>query len=59
MEYYTVYDMEDNIIAFLDSIDELHLFSGLRIGDIKYKFKDTNNIVFVKDHKKYKVFRFF
>ena len=58
MEYYTIYDLEDNLIAFIDNIYELHLFTGLRIGDINYKFKNKDYIIFVLNNRKFKVYKF-
>lgn len=58
--YYVIYDLNDNIVAYIDSKIELSLFTGLRLGDINYKFKKSNNgfINCVVDHKFLKVYCF-
>lgn len=40
---YVIYDLRDNLIAYLDDISELSLFTGLRIKDINYKFNISKN----------------
>ena len=58
--YFVCYDMEDNIICFLENIQELCLFTGLRNFDITYKFKKsfTDYIVALVNNKKYKIYRY-
>jgi len=58
--YFICYDMQDNLICFLNDIYELHIFTGLRIKDINYKFKNsvTEYIVSVVNDKKYKFYQF-
>lgn len=58
--FYICYDMHDNLICFLNDIEELVLFTGLRKYDINYKFKNslTNYIVALVNDKKYKFYRY-
>lgn len=60
LEYYVIYDLNDNIVAYLDDINDLSKCTGLRKKDINYKFKKSllSYIYVVFDNSKYKVFRF-
>ena len=60
MEYYVIYDINDNIVVYLDNVKALSEFTGLRVKDINYKFKNASLdfIYVVLDNIKYKVFRF-
>ena len=42
MEYYIVYDKNDNIIAYCENIEELSKFVNRRKKELKYRFKDRN-----------------
>ena len=61
MEYYIVYDLNDNIIAYCDNKLELSNFLNLRIKDINYKFKNTklDYIISLFENKKVKIYRFY
>lgn len=60
MGFYVLYDLNDNIIVYLDNINELSNFTGLRVKDINYKFKNSllDFIYVVFDNTKYKVCKF-
>ncbi len=60
MGFYVLYDLNDNIIVYLDNIKELSNFTGLRVKDINYKFKNSllDFIYVVFDNTKYKVCKF-
>ena len=60
MGFYVLYDLNDNIIVYLDNIKELSNFNGLRVKDINYKFKNSllDFIYVVFDNTKYKVCKF-
>ena len=59
MEYYIVYDLNDNIIAYCDNITELINFTGLRKSQVKYKF-NKREFLYYRCNKKYlKIYRFF
>lgn len=42
MEYYVIYDKDDNLIAYCENIDELSNFVNRRKRELKYRFKDKN-----------------
>ena len=58
--YYVIYDLKDNVIAYLETKIELSLFTGLRIKDINYKFSHSHNnfINCLVDNKFLKVYCF-
>lgn len=58
--YYVLYDIDDNLICYLDTIDDLIRFTGLRKYDITYKFKKSSNdyIQVNVDQKRLNVYRF-
>ncbi len=58
MDYYVVYDEFDNIVCYLANKFEMCNFTGIRLGDVGYKFKNNKCVVFELSNKKYKVFRF-
>ena len=58
MYYYCVYDINDNLICYLDNAQELVNFSGIRSCDINYRFKGRVFIVKYIDNVFYKIYRF-
>lgn len=58
MDYFVVYDLNDNLIAYLDNVYELIYFTGLRLYDINYKFKNTDHIVARISRKSFKIYKF-
>lgn len=42
MEYYVIYDKNDNLIAYCENIDELSKFVNRRKKELKYRFKDRD-----------------
>ena len=42
--YFIVYDNKDNIIAYIDSLDELATYFNRRKRQLKYEFKNKNFI---------------
>lgn len=58
--YFLVYDLEDNIICYLDNIYDLCHFTGLRTYDVNYKFKKSINdyIQVIVDKQKLNVYKF-
>ena len=42
MEYYVVYDKNDNIVAFCEDLEELSIFVNRRKRELKYRFKNKN-----------------
>lgn len=58
LEYYLIYDLNDNLIAYIDTKKELSNFTGLRIKDINYKFKQKNHIYSFLNKKIYVIYKF-
>ena len=58
--YFVCYDLDDNLICFLNDINEFHLFTGIRIKDINYRFDSSPNdyIKSIVNDKMYKFYRF-
>ena len=42
MEYYVIYDKDDNLVAYCENIEELSIFVNRRKKELKYRFKSTN-----------------
>ena len=42
MEYYVIYDKDDNLVAYCENIEELSNFVNRRKRELKYRFKDRN-----------------
>lgn len=40
MEYYVIYDKDDNLIAYCENIEELSSFVNRRKRELKYRLKD-------------------
>ncbi|MBD8923700.1 hypothetical protein EGR52_09915 [bacterium] len=58
MEYFVIYDLNDDIIAYVETKQELSTFTGLRVYDINYKFKNKNFIRCFVDNKTLFVYKF-
>ena len=44
MEYYVIYDLNDNLLWYIDNKFELSKFTGLELKRINYRFKNVNYI---------------
>ena len=42
MEYYVIYDKDDNLLAFCENLDELSKFVNRRKKELKYRFKSKD-----------------
>lgn len=58
MEHFVIYDLNDNIIAYIDNFEELSLFTQLRKRQLKYKLKNKNFIYYVYDNSYRKIYKF-
>lgn len=60
LEFYIIYDLNDNIVAYIDTKNELSAYTGLRIKDINYKFKHSlfDYIFFDVFNNRYKIYKF-
>lgn len=58
--YFICYDLEDNLICFLNDINELSIFLHMPIKEINRKFKISyeNFIIALVNNKKYKFYRY-
>ena len=59
LEYYVIYDLKDNIIAYIDSLDELSLFTHLKKKYLKFHFKNREYLYYIYDNSYRKIYRFF
>lgn len=57
MEYYVIYDKNDNIIALCENLDELSLFVNRRKKELKYRFK-TKDIYYIEVPTLLKIYKF-
>lgn len=55
--YFVLYDLEDNIIAYFDCIEELAIFVNRRVRQLRYEFKERN-FVYIQDKNVFKVYKF-
>lgn len=55
--YFVIYDLYDNIVAYLDSLDELASFTNRRKKQLKYCFKNKNKVQ-LQDKKVYYIYKF-
>lgn len=42
MEYYVIYDKNDNIVAYCENLEELSKFVNRRKKELKYRFKNRD-----------------
>ena len=57
MEYYVIYDNNDDLIAFCENLDELSRFVNRRKKELKYRFKNKN-IFCIEIPKLLKIYKF-
>lgn len=58
MEHYVIYDLSDNIIAYIESLEELSIFTKLRKKQLKYKLKNKDFIYYTYDNSYRKIYKF-
>lgn len=58
MQYFILYDNNDNIVAYFDNKIEMCNFTGIRFRDVNYRFKNKNFIKVVIDNILYKLYVF-
>lgn len=59
MQYFVIYDLKDNIIAYIDNIKDLLLFTGVRKNNLVNGLK-KNNVYWYKCGNTYnKIYSFF
>lgn len=42
MEYFVIYDLNDNVVALCEDLEELSLFVDRPIRELRYRFKLKN-----------------
>lgn len=42
LDYFVIYDLNDNVIAYIDTLEELSLFVDRPIRELRYRFKFKN-----------------
>lgn len=42
MDYFVIYDLNDDVVALCDSLEELSLFVDRPIRELRYRFKLKN-----------------
>lgn len=57
MEYYVIYDKNDNVIALCEDLTELSKFVNKEKKILKFRFK-TSDVVFVKVPNLIKIYKF-
>lgn len=58
MEHYVIYDLSDNIIAYIETLEELAFFTKLRKRQLKYKLKNKDFIYYAYDNSYRKIYKF-
>lgn len=58
MEYYVIYDLDDNIISYCDNLDELSRFTNRRKKHLKYNFKERNLVYYLYFNTYRKIYKF-
>lgn len=58
MEYYVIYDLNDNIITYIDSLEELALFTNLQKKKLKFNLKNRKFIYYIFNNTYRKIYKF-
>lgn len=58
MEYYVIYDLDDNIVSYCDNLDELSKFTNRRKKHLKFNLKDRNFIYYLYFDTYRKIYKF-
>lgn len=58
MEYYVIYDKNDNVIALCEDLEELSKFVDRRKKELKYRFKNRD-IYYIEVPNLLKIYKFF
>lgn len=57
MEYYVIYDLNDDIVAYIDTLEELSIYVNRPLRELKYRFK-LKNIVQIQSPKVLNIYKF-
>lgn len=58
MEYYVIYDLLDNVVAYIDNLDELSKFTNIEKKKLKYRFKNRDFLNYIYDNSYRKIYKF-
>ena len=58
MNFYVVYDKDDNLVAYIDSLEELCSFVNRPINYLRFHLKDTD-LFYIQKPKLLKIYKFF
>lgn len=59
MEYYVIYDLNDNIVAYCDNLKELSKFTNRREREFRYRFKNRDVVFYLYFDTYRKIYKFF
>lgn len=57
--YFVIYDLNDNIIAYCDNINELLNYTGVRKNNLMSRLKNKNYYYFLNGDTYNLIYRFF
>ena len=57
MEYYVIYDKNDNVVALCENLEELSRFVNRRKKELKYRFKNKN-LFYIQVPSLLKIYKF-
>ena len=56
--YFVIYDLNDNLICYVDTLEELAEFTKLRKKQLKYKLKNKDFIYYIYQDTYRKIYRY-
>ena len=60
MEYFVMYDNNDNVVCYLDNLLELkNILPNYRLRDLKRRFFNNDFISIIVDNQLFNVYKFF
>ena len=57
MEYFVIYDKNDNVVALCENLEELSRFVNRRKKELKYRFKNKN-LFYIQVPSLLKIYKF-
>lgn len=58
MNYFVLYDLNDNIVAYFANKFEMCNYTGIRLYDVNYRFRNRQFVQVVINDIFYKVYKF-
>ncbi len=59
MEYFVIYDLNDNIVAYCDNIEELITYTGIRKNNLRSRLKIKDYYYYLNNDSYNLIYRFF